>query len=349
MKILGYSCLSSCGLGHEVFWKSLFEGKVNLAPDRVFRIEDSGFQSSKERMTSQLIQVFSHIRQQAPIESQGLGIILSSTKGCTEDFVSSGAKNESDSIYPILESFLESTQLSPSKLACVSNACASSHGAFFLAELWLRTSQVKKVLVLAIDEVGPFILKGFQSLGALSKTSARPFAKNRDGLSLGEAAGGILLSLEGSSDFEIESVCIETEGFSITRPSNDGRSLGSIVDKVVGNNEMSAIIAHGTATPFNDRTEDKVFSSRFPNVPITAAKWCVGHTLGASGLMDTIAALGVLKFQRIFAMARTEEIDPDFKAFYIRGGSLAMEVDRVLVTSLGFGGMQAALVIGRAK
>lgn len=353
MNILGYSCVSACGQGAEAFWKCLYEGTLNLAEDKVFRIKSDPYPTSTQKMGEQLLQIYSEIKLQQASASgspDGLGIILATTKGSIEDSIWNKEKANSDSLYPVLEYFLEKSNLNPVLSTCLSNACASSHGALFMAKLWLETKKVSQVLVLAVDEVGPFIYKGFKSLGALSQTSAQPFSAARDGLSLGEAAAGILVSLKGESDFEIDQIAMETEGHSITRPSTDGKRMECLVSSIKSPEPIDVIVAHGTATKFNDLTEDKVFSALLPEVPVTASKWCIGHTLGASGLMDLIASIGILKFQRVFALATTETIDPGFKANYVtEKDGLKKEISRVLLTSLGFGGMQAAMTVKRGR
>ncbi len=346
MKINGYSCISACGKGPESFWKSLHEGSLNLSDDRVFRISGFENKTSKEKLGEQLFQVYQDITLQHSVLSSKLGVILASTKGNLEDVVWNNEKLDSDTLYPVLEYFLEKTGLKPVASTCISNACASSHGALFLAKLWLESKQVDQVLVLGVDEVGPFIHKGFKSLGALSESSAKPFSSHRDGLSLGEAAAGVLVSLNETSDFEIDQVAIETEGHSITRPSTDGNRLVALVRKVIGSESVDAVVAHGTATKFNDLTEDKVFFTVLPSVPITATKWCIGHTLGTSGLMDLIASISILKWETLFGLATTQSIDPTFHSTYVLGKeSRKQKTNRVLITSLGFGGMQAAMTV----
>jgi 3-oxoacyl-(acyl-carrier-protein) synthase len=116
------------------------------------------------------------------------------------------------------------------------------------------------------------------------------------------------------------------------------------------------VIAHGTGTEANDAVEDTVFDAVLaPGVVVTGTKWCVGHTLGASGAVDLIAACELLRRQRPFALHTTEVVDRRFRASYLTrarlealGGRFPRGLERVLVTSVGFGGMHAAAVVERA-
>ena len=107
--------------------------------------------------------------------------------------------------------------------------------------------------------------------------------------------------------------------------------------------------AHGTATRANDETEDRVFSALFDRSPwITGTKWMIGHTLGASGLIDTIVAREVIRSGRAPALMTTKSIDPVFKGRYITEHAKTLPAKKVLVTSLGFGGVHGAALVGRA-
>ena len=137
-----------------------------------------------------------------------------------------------------------------------------------------------------------------------------------------------------------------TEGFAITRASEQGRGLKACIE----NRALpDLIIAHGTGTPLNDRVEDLVFSECFPRQTlVTGTKWSIGHCLGASGAIDTIAAAECLRRQHIFGIANTKEVDPLMQSQFLLETREAKDLKRVLVSSLGFGGINAALEVVRA-
>ncbi|MBC7691976.1 MAG: hypothetical protein H7222_09410 [Methylotenera sp.] len=208
----------------------------------------------------------------------------------------------------------------------MSNACASSLGALYLANSWIEKKRVRRVLVLAADHVGRFVMQGFQSLQALSPTRVQPFARNRDGLRLGEAATAILLCDPEVEPFTsardaltLEAIGMDTEGYAVTRPSQSGTSLKKACSIAMGKARSESardpavdlVIAHGTGTQINEVAENQVFQTFFPEglTPITGTKWSIGHTLAASGAMDFIAGCYALRTQRVFKMANTHEVD----------------------------------------
>lgn len=289
-------------------------------------------------------------------EQQNMGIILSTTKGAIEDFVWQENFNELQ-IDPLNVLFEETISKLPKinwKLRqVVSNSCTSGHAALALAKKWIQAGACEKVLVLAGDEIGPFIHTGFQSLKALSSSSGKPFQENRDGLVLGEAATAILLSNQ-PGEFELVAVEINNEAHTITGPSPEGRGLQSCIKALQKLNlTPDFAIAHGTATQLNDQTEDfvlneaqKMFDKKFP---ITGTKWSVGHTLGASGCIDVIAALLCLRHQSVFALPGVEQQSGFLAKNYVFQKPQTGDFKTALVTSLGFGGTNGALIVKKVS
>ncbi len=347
--IVGYGCRSFAGPGVEAYWNGLVSGtdhcKSHLPSDR--------WQPPRESIERHLVAELTLCTVEAmkgyPVQDR-LGVLFASTKGCVEDFIWNATPETlaRDPVAPVLASFLKANQLNPVRSLAVSHACTSSHAALFLARHWLDSEEVDSVLLVASDYIGAFVAKGFQSLRALSTTSVRPFGENRDGLQLGEASAAILLSRKTVPGVEIKGVGLVTEGQSITRPSSDGSSLAEACGIALDGERPDLIIAHGTGTPMNDRAEDLAFGKLFADTPpITATKWSIGHTLGASGAMDIIAACEALKRGTTFRIHNTVERDSTFTGNYLLRetpeAALKLPLQRVLVSSLGFGGAHAGL------
>jgi 3-oxoacyl-[acyl-carrier-protein] synthase-1 len=211
------------------------------------------------------------------------------------------------------------------------------------------------VLVLAADHPARFVRQGFETLKVLSPTACRPFSGDRDGLVLGDAAAAILLTRDVGA-FEIQGIATDTEGFAVTRPSHSGASLRRACVaalQTAPQTRPDLVIAHATGTQINDSTEDQVIYSLFEDqVPVSSTKWCIGHTLGASAAMDVIAACEVIRRQDVFRIASTCETDPKLQSRFLAAKASLPEqfaASRVLVTSLGFGGVHSAALIGRTE
>jgi 3-oxoacyl-(acyl-carrier-protein) synthase len=301
-------------------------------------------------------------QEQTRVKQTKMGVILASTKGFVDDLIwkSNQVGLNRDLLSPILSDFLEKAEIQAERTICVSNACTSSLSALFLAEQWLQRRIVTEVLVIATDFIGPFVVQGFHALRALTNEQAMPFAKSRSGLRLGEAAAAILLTSREQDyeshgiGFDLVGVGLSAEGFAATRPSQSGGGLKKACLSIQTLQEIppDLVIAHGTATLLNDSTEDQVFSELFHQSEspplITATKGSIGHTLGASGSMDVIAACEVLKNQEVFLITNSAVPDPTFQGRYLcsqHAFPIPSQFNRVLVTSVGFGGVNAAALI----
>jgi 3-oxoacyl-[acyl-carrier-protein] synthase-1 len=369
ISVLSYGCSSAAGQGVNPFWSGLAQGidhsrpidtsSWKVSPSRALSACKWNQQgSAHQTLMTQLIFSWEELLERLSSAQKNnlgnnLGIIFASTKGLLEDFVWLGNPEllPTDPLTPVLDAFIQETGLTPHKKICVSLACASSHGAFYLATHWLKTQAIDHVLILAADTIGPFVVNGFYSLRALAAGKNRPFSGERDGLQLGDAAAAILISKE-EGPFVLDAVALDTEGHAITKSSQDGASLKKI-HQLLGLREkkIDAIVVHGTGTRENDRVEDLVLSSTFTTdrPPTMGTKWSIGHTLGASGAMDFIAACEMMRHQRPFRLANTQAVDPTFKHAYLTAGSPlpAGAIKTVLVHSLGFGGIHGGLITSK--
>jgi 3-oxoacyl-(acyl-carrier-protein) synthase len=340
-----YSCTTAAGRGTEAFFGGLLRGR-SFVRDGVARIPVETNIASSDVLVGWLTDCLSFI----PPHSGRLGVIFSSTKGCIEDWIHSHSVNHSDPLTPVLDLFLRKSGLSPVRASCVSTACTSSHSALYLATRWLKGGVCDRVLICAADRMGRFVERGFRSLQAVCLDSPIPFSEARDGLGLGEGAAIVELSCEPSA-LELESVEIVTEGVSLTRPSPEGKGLKKVFSVAMAGRSADLIIAHATGTKTNDAIEDRVIQELAPSTPVTGTKWCVGHTMGVSGALDLIGAAESIIHQETFPIATLLRKDPSIQSCILTSILTSGEthniskIDRVLVSSLGFGGMNAAMVL----
>ncbi|HEX4923465.1 MAG TPA: beta-ketoacyl synthase N-terminal-like domain-containing protein [Bdellovibrionales bacterium] len=356
LKILAYGCTSSAGQSVEDFWRGLCTGRDHsrrhTPATRVCQWPARG-SSVLDDLSKELLTAWKETRARLGESALNravldVGVIFASTKGCIDDYVWADAPVENrDSLRPVLDQFLKEANLLPKESICVSNACASALSALYLARSWIRQERVSHVLILAADAAGPFVARGFEVLKTLTPELTRPFDRRRQGFYLGEAACSLLVGPESdpAPGIRVEGVALDAEGFAVTRPSAGGESLRRACLSL-GAVRPDLILAHGTATIANDETEDRVFSLLY-DAPITSTKWSIGHTLGASGAMDLIAACEILRNRKVFQLANTEQIDPAFSSKYLIGpGARDFAGRRVLVSSLGFGGIHGVAMLG---
>lgn len=344
-----HSCATCQGLDSQSLFTGLLENP-SLKQTSFFEISNK--QGTYFSRITHLLE-----NQVAQFESQNSlnradkwGLILGSTKGLIEDYVWDTEDFESFDVFnPLLEEIKRLLPFSPSQVQTVSNACTSSHGAFELAQRWLRRDQVDHVMVVAADLIGPFTLKGFQSLRALTQfNQPRPFDEKRDGLKLGDGVGLAVLS-RTPSEYELGPVSTLIEGVSATRPNTSGESLAKCFISAMGEKTPELVIAHGTGTHYNDITESAAIKNAFKDLKpprVTCSKWAVGHALGASGMIDLNLAIEILKNQKVPAIATLNHSNLPIQELLVNE-TLETPVESVLVSSLGFGGMNSAFQVVR--
>jgi len=381
--IKGYGCVNAAGSGANSFWNSLTKGVDNSKPADISKWPDSvlkylelneiiqpricqfnnrsEFSSAFEIILNNLTTAYDEALSSCGdgLQSDRLGIIFASTKGITEDLIwstNSNNQNIYDTHNKVLISFCEKRNIKPTRTLCISNACASSHAAIYTANKWIKNNLVDDVIIIAADIIGPFIYSGFTSLKSLSRVKTKPFDKDRDGLQLGDGAAALILSRKksiGQNKLYIAGIELDSEGFAITKPATDGRSLLSTCTNLLNSTSKipDLVLAHGTGTITNDAIEDTVITSLFPNsseLYVTGTKWCIGHTLGASGCMDLIAACEILSNQLCFSIANTVTRDNSMKSNYILDGKNIKPthaISNIMVNSLGFGGYHASMMV----
>lgn len=238
-----------------------------------------------------------------------------------------------------------------------SNACASGQIALEIAKELLEAHNYKKAIVFGFDALYKFTVSGFNSLGALSKTNgARPFDSERDGLTMGECAGAVLLEYREpkTDDIIILGAGSSNDANHRTGPSRTGDGLfaamkSSIKDASIDTAQISAVKCHGTSTNYNDAMEAKALYSLFNDKcpPASSLKGALGHMSGGGSLVEVLIGASLLLNKMLpptigFASLGVEEsIAISNKCQPISGNTL-------LCLAAGFGGLNSSLILEKA-
>jgi 3-oxoacyl-[acyl-carrier-protein] synthase-1 len=240
----------------------------------------------------------------------------------------------------------------------ISNACVSGILAISVAKRFISEGKYDHVFIIGGDLVTKFILSGFNSFQALSPEPCKPYDKNRIGINLGEVAASVLVtsSAENLSKEAVEILGDATcnDANHISGPSRTGEGLyrsvrSAMKEAKTKTTEIDYISAHGTATSFNDEMEAIAFNRLgMENVPMNSLKGYFGHTLGASGLLETIVGMYALEQNTLFASKGFEELGVSQNINVIRNKT-SKKLGTFLKTASGFGGCNTAVVFRKVN
>ncbi len=271
--------------------------------------------------------------------------IVSSTKGNLDDL----PNDTFSSTRRILKEKLNVKN----EIIIISNACISGVIAVNTAADYIKYNKYNNVVVIGIDALSNFITYGFQSLFALSNEASKPFDKERKGISIGEAAGCLILSKkELNNIFSVIYVggSSSNDANHISGPSRTGEGLYRSINKTfnranINEKEIDFISAHGTGTIYNDEMESIAFNRlKISNIPMHSLKGYFGHTLGAAGVIELITCIKMMEKQTLLKSLGFEEQGTSMK-LNITKKNYKSRLSKILKTASGFGGGNASLIL----
>lgn len=238
----------------------------------------------------------------------------------------------------------------------VSTACSSSAKAFGSAARMIQAGLCDAAIVGGVDSLCLTTLYGFNSLGLVSPRPCRPYDAQRDGISIGEAAGFVLLEkAQGHPDSDsilLLGVGESSDAYHMSSPHPEGAGARLAIQAALNDagltpDDIDYINLHGTGTRANDAAEDRAVYHTFGAItPCSSTKGATGHLLGAAGVTEAIISALCIKHSLMPGGLGTEHIDPALKSHYLLKNR-EQAVHRVLTNSLGFGGSNCSLILGR--
>ena len=217
--------------------------------------------------------------------------------------------------------------------------------------------------------ITPLGVGGFASMRALStrnddpQRASRPFDLGRDGFIIGEGSGAVILEeLERAQSRGAEIYCelvgygMSADAHHMTAPAKDGAGAIRVMENAIKDagiipSAIQYVNAHGTSTPYNDKTETlaikKCFGEHAQKLSISSTKSMTGHLLGAAGGLEAgISALAV-RHQVVPPTINQEVRDPDCDLDYVPNEKRTLSIEYAISNSFGFGGTNASLVFKR--
>lgn len=318
-------------------------GKISeelLAPgsDRLYRLVD--------RVLGNVLEELSQ-----PALNERWGCYIATTKG---DIEAIAGHDQDHARLPHLADHIQRKAGFTQRPWVISNACASGTSAIAVAGAAIARGQIDHAVVVGVDLLSRFVLRGFQALHAVSEEPCKPFDEARNGTSLGEACAAVVLTNDPNMLHHklgiFISGAIAHDANHISGPSRTGeglvRAINGVFDQArITVNDISVINAHGTGTDYNDGMESIAFERcGLSTVPMSGYKGWFGHTLGAAGVLESILALEalnkgwVLRTEGLVNVGVPGKVNALLKDGPSKGNML-------LKTSSGFGGCNAAILL----
>jgi 3-oxoacyl-[acyl-carrier-protein] synthase II len=217
--------------------------------------------------------------------------------------------------------------------------------------------------------ITPLGLAGFTAIKAISERNdepakaSRPFDARRDGFVMGEGAGVLILEELGRAlrrdariYAEVVGYGMSSDAYHVAAPAPDGDGAARVMTRAIEDagirpDEIQYINAHGTSTPFNDKTETaaikRVFGEAARRLAVSSTKSMTGHLLGAAGGLEAGVLALSLHHQIAHPTINYEFPDPECDLDYVPNTARKMEMVHGLSNSFGFGGTNGALVFKR--
>ena len=254
---------------------------------------------------------------------------------------------------------------------CVVSACAS--GSHSIGESYYNIAAgLSDIMITGGSEAAltPVGLASFCAARSLSTrnddptAASRPFDKDRDGFVLSEGAAILVLEEESHAKKRSANIYAEMlgyaatdDGYHITAPLPGGTGAAKAMKLALagaGIDKVDYINAHGTGTELNDVAESEAIrtvfgDSRAYQIPISSTKSCLGHLLGAAGAVELLICCKVIKDSIIPPTINLDNQDErcDLKMDFVPKKAREVKVNIALSNSLGFGGHNACLIIGK--
>ncbi|MCF6267943.1 MAG: beta-ketoacyl-[acyl-carrier-protein] synthase family protein, partial [Desulfuromusa sp.] len=240
----------------------------------------------------------------------------------------------------------------------ISSACASSNSAIGIGADLIRKGKADVVIAGGSDTVSLSVMAGFNALRALSPNKTAPFS-DPVGLNIGEGAGIVILKradLDASDSNipfgEILGYGLSSDAYHATSPDTEGAGAMQAMQAALEDSGIKAasidyINAHGTGTDANDQAESRAMIKLFgTKTPISSTKSFMGHTLGASGVLEMISTLLLANDGMVPHGLRMTTIRQGCEGLdYVRDKPRKGNFRAIMVNNFGFGGNNSSLVI----
>ncbi|MCP3688782.1 MAG: beta-ketoacyl-ACP synthase II, partial [Gammaproteobacteria bacterium] len=257
-------------------------------------------------------------------------------------------------------------------IGCPVTACAAGLQAIGDGMRIIRNGEAEVALVGGTEAcIDPLALGSFHAMHALScrnhepGRASRPFDQSRDGFVMGEGAGLLVIETEahalarGATPLAVLSgYGTSADAHHITSGPEDGAGGAAAIEVALSQaglapQDIAYINAHATSTPVGDRAEiaalRSVFGEKLADIPISSTKSATGHLLGAAGGIESVFSALAVRENELPPTLNLDQADDSFADLnLVPNSAIRHETPHALCNGLGFGGVNATLIVSKA-
>lgn len=217
---------------------------------------------------------------------------------------------------------------------------------------------IERAVVVAYDlGFEPEGLMNYGCLGILSEKALYAFDSRHDGTILGEGAAAIVIESENSMQTrqiepyaEILNGVVNNDATGLFALDKQATQLTTLLKKALNGanllpEDLGMITAHGNGNQRSDCSEALAINALNGEIPVTSFKWSTGHTLAASGLLDSILTVKALQQKSVPGLPYLEKPALHCESLSISNDCQTLQSQAAMVISRGFAAMNACLIL----
>jgi len=239
-------------------------------------------------------------------------------------------------------------------------ACAAGNYAIGAAAAAVRSGRVDVAVAGGVEPFSRIAMVGFSRMRAMTPDLCRPFVAGRRGMQLGEGAAFVVVESAARAAARtararavVGALGLASDAHHPTSPRADGSGMAAAMSSALTRSGLAPedvgwVSAHGTGTPQSDAAEAVALRTVFPSgVPVSSIKGAIGHTMGAASAVETVVAVRALEEGLAPPNVNGSSPDPSL-GLDVVVTPRAADLRWVLNCAYAFGGLDSALVLGRA-
>jgi 3-oxoacyl-[acyl-carrier-protein] synthase II len=237
-------------------------------------------------------------------------------------------------------------------------ACAAGNYAIGAAARAVASGRVDIAVAGGVEPFSRIAMVGFARMRAMAPDGCAPFGLGRRGMTLGEGAGFVVLQRAvdtWAARAVVGGLGLSADAHHPTAPREDGSGMAAAMRSALAASDLAPadigwVSAHGTGTPRSDAAESLALHTVFGDTPppVSSIKGALGHALGAATALEAVVAVRSLEMRTLVPNTGVTQVDPALDVDVVLTPRELARLDWVLSCGYAFGGLNSALVFGRA-